>query len=469
MNKKILLVFLFLIFGASLLEAQDFLGQHSSNYAGINRATFNPSAIAGTRYRFHVNLVSFNASVTNRYFKFFRSDALFHPFRHAYTDHELYGKSKLTGTLTQGSNVHLISELRLPSGYVGLGKNNWLVVGFQSRMRGFVQGNDVPSVVKDVYTKRLDFGQLSTSSGRFSDMVLNQLSFFETALTFAAMPLRLEGIGRVKVGATIKRLSGARNVFLHVKNTNYQVRLLNQEDAVFDLSNLNYEYGYTQPVQPFSIGSLFSGDYGSGTALDLGATVELGRIRQHSQDRANYIVRLGAALTDVGEINYPDAAQRFSGTRSRLTLNQEEIIKLGDNSAQQLQNLLGKSNPQQYGYKTVLPANLNVDLDVQFARSFFVNATWIKPTQTGRLPEIVYQPEVFTLTSRFEGEDVEFTLPISWIEGNASPTIGFSVRLGPGFIGFSNFGGLASRQVQPRGTVAYLGFQLWRLNHKAGK
>ena len=334
-------------------------------------------------------------------------------------------------------------------------------------MRGFVQGSGVPSVIFDSYKNRLDDGLTKASTGSFKDFTFNQHSFFETGLTFAAMPIRIEGLIRVKVGATIKRHSGARNVYLNLKSANYQVRPLNQEEYVLDLSNVNYEYGYTQPVKAFGLGSLFSADYGSGTALDLGATVELGRIRNHSQDRANYILRVGAAITDAGKITYPSTGKQYSGTLNKLTINQEQIIDLGNNSVKNLETILGKSDSRDYGYETQLPRTINIDADVQFAKSFFVNATWIKPTNTGVLPTYIFQPELFSLTPRFEGEDVEFTLPVTWINGNQNPTIGFSVRFGPAYIGFSNFGALVSRSVQPRGTLAYFGVQLWKLNEKA--
>ena len=321
--------------------AQQFLGQHSSNYAGINRATFNPSAIAGTRYRYHINLVSFNTTVNNRYFKYFRSDALFHPFRNAYAESDMYGKSKLTGTLTQGNNVNVLAELRTPSGYVGVGKDNWLVVGFQTRLRGFVQGSGVPSAIFDAYKYRLDDGLTMASTGSFTNFTMNQHSFFETGLTVAAMPLRLDGLIRVKVGATLKRLSGARNVFLTIKNANYQVKPLNATDYVMELGNVSYEYGYTQPVQSFGLGSLFSSDYGSGTAIDLGATVEIGRIRQHAENQANYIARIGVALTDAGQISYPSTGKQYSGTLSKLTINQNQLIDIGNNSVKGLETLLG--------------------------------------------------------------------------------------------------------------------------------
>ena len=105
MKLRTLTTLLFIEVFSQRVFAQEFIGQHSSNYAGINRATFNPSSIAGTRYRYHINLVSFNATITNRYFKYFRTDALFHPFKNAYAEKDMYGKTKLTGTQTQGDTI----------------------------------------------------------------------------------------------------------------------------------------------------------------------------------------------------------------------------------------------------------------------------------------------------------------------------------------------------------------------------
>ena len=456
----------FALMGASSLHAQEFMGQHTSNYAGINRATFNPAVIAGTRYRYHINLVSFSTTLNNRYFKYFRSDALFYPFRNAYAESDMYGKSKLTGTFTGGESVNVLAEFRPPSGYVGVGKNNWLVVGFQTRLRGFVQGSGVPSAIFDAYKYRLDDGLTKASAGSFTNFTMNQHSFFETGLTVAVMPLRLDRLIRVKVGATIKRLSGARNVFLTIKNANYQVKPLNANDYVMELGNVSYEYGYTQPVQAFRLGSLFSSNYGSGTAIDLGATVEIGRILQHAENQANYIARIGVALTDEGQISYPSGGKQYSGTLSKLTISQNQLIDIGNNSVKGLETILGTAKPATYASSTTLPRTLNIDADLQLAKSFFINSTWIKPTNVGSLPANLAQPRVFSLTPRFEGEDVEFTLPVTWWEGNDKPTIGFSVRFGPAYIGFSNFGGLVSKAVQPRGSLAYFGIQLWRINDK---
>ena len=455
-----------LLFQVNYAVSQQFTGRHTGNYAGIYRATFNPSAIVGTRYRYQINLMAFNATVNNRYFKYFRTDALFHPFTNPYTSSELYGKSKLTGTLTQGSNINVLAELRTPSGFVALGNKQQFAIGLQTRLRGFIQGTGVPPIISEIYTKRLDFGDMKASSGSFKDFRIGQQTFFETALVLAAVPLDLDGIIKIKVGASLKKLSAGRNVFLKINSANYAVRVLNEEDAALDLSNATYEYGYSQPIQSFGLGSLFSSDYGSGTAYDLGATVEIGKIRQAQPYRSNYIVRLGAAITDAGSISYPtNKGKIYRGTLAKTTFDQLKIIEIGDNAIKGIEAIFPKTNGKDYDLTTTLPQTLNLDLDLQVAKSFFINATYVKNQNVGPLPTTIQQANVLMITPRFEDEDAEFTLPISWIEGNETLSVGFSLRLGPAFIGFSNFSGLLKIHA-PRATMVYFGINLWKLNEK---
>jgi Family of unknown function (DUF5723) len=457
-------LFILLLFSLSSV-AQPMLGHLSTNYAGIQRVTFNPSAIAGTRMQWQLSPVTFGATINNRYFKYFASDALFHPLKNAYSSKDIYGKSKLTGTFTQGTNLNVWSELRGPSGFMGFGKKNQFSLGLQTRMRGYIQGTGLPPVLAEVYTKRLDFGTIQASSGSFANFTASQLSFFETGLT-AAFAGNVGDVLKVKFGASIKRLSGARNVYLKINNAPYQVRVLSKDEALLDLNNVNYEYGYTQPVANFDLSKIYSDKYGSGWAADAGLTIELGKIRNSADYRSNYIVRLAAALTDLGTIYYPvGQGKRYSGTLSKTNVDQLRLIDLGDNSVATLEKIFPKTNPKDYTYTTQLPQTFNLDVDFHLAQSFFVNAALIRnsnSTNDVSLPTQVQHPQIITLAPRWEDEDAQFTIPISWIEGNQSPTVGFSVRLGPAFIGFSNFSGMLKIH-DPRGTFVYFGLQLFRI------
>ncbi len=441
-------------------QAQQMLGPHSGNHASIYRATFNPSAVAGTKYKWHINAVAFNTTINNRYFSYFRTDALFYPIKAPYTSSELYGKSKLTGSYTAGPNANIVTELRLPSVYFDVTK--WLTLGVSGRFRGFVQGANLPSVLSDVYTKRLDFGNLVASTGTIKNFAMSQQSFLETGLTVAGVALDLPEIIKIKLGASVKRLSAGRSAFLKINNANYQVRVIDKENAALDLTNTNYEYGYTNAMQSFSLDNVFSNSYGSGWSYDFGVTVELGQIKNDADYRANYIARIGVALTDGGSISYPNSGKIYSGTLVKTTLNQDNVVALGDNSVKTLEAILPKNNTKAYTLTTQLPTTLNLDVDLHLAKSFFLNATLIKPTQTGPLPTVIQQPQILSITPRFEDADAEFTLPISWIEGNTSPTVGMSARVGPIFIGFSNLSGMLKIH-EPRGTFLYFGLQFWKM------
>lgn len=444
--------------------SQQMLGFYTSNNLGIYRASFNPSAIAGTKYQYHINALTLNSTINNRYFKYFRSDALFHPFKNPYSENELYGKSKLTGSLTQGSNVNVISELRGPSAYFDI--QDKISIGFGTRMRGFIQGTGVPDVLAKVYTNRLDFGAIEASNGSFKNFVFNQQTFFETNAILAAEILNVEDIIKVKVGGTLKYLSGARNVYLKINNSNYAVRVINKDEANLDLTNVNYEYGYTNSVQDFSVGSLYSDSYGSGWGFDLGATVEIGKIRHDEDYRSNYIVRLGAAITDMGTIAYKPDGKVYSGTTSKITFDQNKIISLGDNSVKGLEANFPKTNQKGNTLSTTLPQTLNLDADVHLAKSFFVNVSMIAPMQaSATLPATIQQPQYTSICPRFEDADTEFSLPITWIEGNSGPSVGFSARFGPAFIGFSNFSGLVNIH-QPRTTMVYLGLNFFKIKKR---
>ena len=459
--KKIFFLFLFL---NSTAFAQQMLGVHASNNMGVYRATFNPSAIAGTKYHFQINGITLNSTINGRYFKYFRSDALFHPFKNPYSQDELYGKSKSTGTLTQGDKINVISELRGPSAFFDI--KDRVSIGFSTRLRGFVQGSGVPQDLSTIYTNRLDLGTSTALNGSFKNMVLNQQTFFETGVTVAAEVLKISDILKIKVGGTLKYLSGARNVFLKINSANYAVRILNKEEANLDLSNVNYEYGSTNSVQDFSLGSLYAGSYGSGWGYDLGATVEIGQIKYREDYRSNYIVRLGAAITDIGSVSYNTSGKIYSGTINKIVFDQNKIISLYDNSVKGLEATFPKTNPKNYALTTTLPQTLNLDADVQLVRSFFVNMTLIQPMKTdGTLPTTIQQPRFVSLTPRFEDADAEFSLPISWIEGNTGPTVGLSARFGPVFIGFSNFSGLL-RINEPRSTMVYLGLNFFKIKRK---
>jgi hypothetical protein len=51
----------------SVVWCQQWMGYHTSNYAGIHGVHFNPASLAGSNYKLDVNLVAANVHVANNF------------------------------------------------------------------------------------------------------------------------------------------------------------------------------------------------------------------------------------------------------------------------------------------------------------------------------------------------------------------------------------------------------------------
>ena len=467
MKKRAINLLIALFCFLQLAHGQELVGFNVSNNMSIYRATFNPSAIVGTKYKAHVNVVTVNATINGRYFKYFTSDALLHGIKAPYTTSELYGKSKVIASFTQ-LDMNLTTELRGPSFYYSVSPR--FAVGFQTRMRGFEQGYGFPEAVRYAYFWRLDDDYyIKPTAGAGSSFLLNQHSFFEMGLILAGTLVDTDPI-RLKIGASIKRLSGARSAYWKGSFDRFQIVAkpnTNPTEFNLELSNLQYGYGYSQATnERFGAGDLLSNNYGSGWAIDAGLTVELGRARDPRPHRANYALRLGAALTDVGKILYPQSGRAVKTVSSpKFVVDQARLEALINNAPKTLDTWAGNAPKTTFGATTNLPQNLNIDADLQVLKTFFINASFTKSMRQTFSETDIRQPQVLTITPRFEDADAEFSMPVSWVEGNDAPSVGLALRVGPAFIGFSNFSGMLGI-APPRGTMAYLGINVFHFQKK---
>ena len=58
-NTKHLLTILVFALGTLCLNAQNNLGHNTDNYAGVYSLNYNPAEIVDSRFKFHMNIVSF--------------------------------------------------------------------------------------------------------------------------------------------------------------------------------------------------------------------------------------------------------------------------------------------------------------------------------------------------------------------------------------------------------------------------
>jgi hypothetical protein len=470
-----LLTLLTLLLNLSAGQAQQVPGLSLSNYGGLYRATENPSVLGGSRYKWQVNLVTTGSTINNRYFIFFGRNSFLYPLLVPHSTKELYGRSRTMGSVTQSDPLYVASEVRWPSVMFSVGKNHGFA--FQVRSRGFVQGNNIPQAIRTMYYKRLDTPAAPTASGTWGDFDLSQQNFSEASLSYGLQLVNLRS-HKLKVGGTLKRIFGARAGYLQGSADGYAFMPVKGAEATEKellLTNFNYEAGYTQPNQAWKLGKLLNGNpYGTGWGYDLGATYEIGsywhRLETDDDARPGYLLRFSASLTDLGMIRYQSADGRVvSGGQSRAVVNQTQLETLGDQGADGFMGLFPVQTETVFRQDARLPAMLHWDVDLQLVKSFFINVA-----QTQRYGEAeqssldLVQPNAVTITPRFENEDSDFSLPLTFMEGNQKMTMGALARFGPFHLGFSNLNGLLNRKDPEanRATFMYMGFSVWKFKER---
>jgi hypothetical protein len=107
---------------------------------------------------------------------------------------------------------------------------------------------------------------------------------------------------------------------------------------------------------------------------------------------------------------------------------------------------------------------MQLEADVQLVKSFFVNLAQTRPLSPNEsLPQDLSYPTSLTLTPRFEDEDSDFALPITYFQGQRELAVGAVARFGPLAVGFNNIRGLLSRKATTRASYMYISLTLWRL------
>ena len=475
MKKYLKILPLFFIAAISPALAQQVPGLAVSNYGGLYRATQNPSVLGGSRYKWQINLVTVGSTVNNRYFYYWGKNSFLYPLLVPHSTDELYGRSRTMGSVSQGDPLHVMSELRLPSVLFSVGKHHGFAA--QLRTRGFVYGDNLPEELRRMYFKRLDTPATPVGAGEWGEFGIGQQSFSEASFSYGLQLVNWRS-HKLKVGATAKYLFGARANYLKASANRYEISPVpggEADEKQLVLNNFTYESGYTHPNAPWRLSELTNTTkYGSGWAYDLGATYELGSywhyLETDDDARPGYLLRFSASLTDLGAIRYQSTDSRVvSGSQARTVIGQKELETIADRGAEGFASLFPVQSETTLVRNARLPAALHWDVDVQLVKSFFLNVA--RNERYGVAPDSpldMTQPDAFIITPRFENEDSDFSLPLTFIEGNRKVSVGALARFGPIQVGFSNIGGFLNRKDPDalRATYLYVGFSVWQFKER---
>jgi hypothetical protein len=471
LRKKIWSLTIVLFAISQYVDAQHVTGLQYSNYGGVYRVDYNPSVLGASRYKWQLNIGSLGGSISRRYFVFLGKNSLLYPLLAPHSTKELYGRSRTMGSLVKNEPLYLVSEIRFPSAMFSLGDHQG--IAFQVRSRGFVQGVNVPEPIRNLYRKRLDTGSTPVIGPQpWGDFSLLQQSFSEADFSYGVAIVNTDG-HKLKLGATLKRIFGARVGYIQGNVDSFSISATSADVSQLTLDKFTYEAGYSQQVKAMKLSRLFDrGQYGSGWGVDFGASYELGAFWGNHKEvydlSPEYLVRLSGSLTDLGSISYQTKNSRVvRGSQPETVIDQANLELISDQGPEGLISILPSDSEMSFQGNTHLPAAAHLEADVQILKGFFLNLSKTTRLTSGKASSLdLYVPNTLTITPRWEGEDSDFSFPVTFMDGNKKAAIGALARFGPVFLGFSNLGAIFKRT---GGSMAYVGVSAWRFkDHKKG-
>lgn len=412
--------------------AQQDLGVRNSNYAGVQGALLNPSAIADSKLTWDVNVLSVNTLFANNFLYAPKSAVPLFGFRRIIKgaiDEDLFDTHFDPQNPNKQYNVTLSTEVLGPSFFMTVAKKH--EIGLTIAARGYA---NVQNITGNLAENAFDyFLNKSLWNQNFQDnsVKVNFMGWMEYGLHYATV-LYAKGRDELKGGISLNYLQGYAAAYAKNARINYTI----QDTTGMVFTNTNLDYGRTD-----------YGDYaphGHGVGADIGFTY----VHLKDPSAKDYLYRIGISLLDLGSINFKRNASAYHLQTGEGTFSDWHEAKFANNA--QVDRTLsavfynGDSSASLAGnhFRMGLPAALSLQGDWNVYRNFFANVTVIKGFGHADGQGVV-RPDVYSLTPRYETKWGEVSLPASLLYyGHWQPRLGLAMRLGFFFIGGDEIGPL---------------------------
>ena len=451
---------------------QEQLGLKLDNYSGINSALLNPASPATCSFRWDVNLLAIAGFFDNNYAYF--EDASIFDFR---TVEEFQSRPEIKQEGQFSTNTMILdyydgnqkkwasgsTTITGPSLTVNLA-SGWSFGAFtQIRVSG--QFRKLPTT--------LDYYQYNAAP-RFRTIDVDQ--FKGTAMAWSELGLNVSkstptNYGKMALGANVKILNGHEAAF-GIFHSQFQITK-NNNDKI-SLQNIESDFGFTTSnADILSNGDILSAGSdinlainGHGFATDLGVQF----IIEGYPDK--YQWKLGAAILDIGRINFNKNAQshqlnssqsfQLATTKYESITNPEEATKLLSFDAFNDSTATFQENT----FHVWLPAALSLQADYAISNNMYASATLIQRIPIGT--QALVRDNVFALTPRYENRWFGAMMPLSLLNYQ-QVHLGFAARLAFITIGTDNLGSFL-QQREFTGSDFYIALKLnpFELNESFG-
>ena len=434
MKKIICSIFICLI-GFVTVAQQAYPGYRSGNYSGINGVFFNPANIADSRYRWSVNLFSFNAGVGNNTASFKLKD-LTSSSSNNIQDKFFTGKGN--------SNASVNVDVFGPSVMFNLNKKS--AIALTTRARVMANLKDIDGNLLNEISDSADQTYPYTFSSSTNSRIISN-GWTELGLAYAREIVN-KGKNYFKGGITFKYLSGVGNNYIQFDKLKGTINenLLGDSYLENASGTINIGSGGAS-IDSITTGDLFKKGQ-SGFGFDIGFAYEYrpdyaSGTDDYRKDLNKYKFKISMSLLDVGKIKYVTNASSTGGYAINIAGPEKFFLnELEGKNTDEVKSVLN-SHPDlftpttigtAYAYKVSLPTTLQVEMDYHLHRGFFASLG-------GQVNLInknsFYNPNQYnsiTLTPRYEGKAFGLYLPINYNE-LTDFNVGVSLRAGPLFLG----------------------------------
>ena len=441
--KGLFLYFLFLCFQP--IHAQEQLGWHLQQYAGINSIALNPAGPATYPHAWDINLVAFQAFTASNY-TYLEETSILRLLTNPIQSENFYLQSDITDGAKPGPDDYVINffnykkkgydvvsaNMMGPSFSIRLGEQHTL--GLFTRARAWVGTQNLPSTFA-YYSYYSRFIGDQFEAAPFS---ISGLSWSEVGLNYTlSVPMNT---GTLALGISAKALQGYESAYL-VNERSFTITHLPSDSL--SGSNFTFEGGLT--TSALTEDDLKPRVNGNGLGVDLGVQYIQG------DGSGAYNWRLGFSLLDIGRINFNENAEAHRavgenytslGLRDYNDLKEpEEVLdKIKLFSHQSLGDSTASFQGNSFGMW--LPSALSIQADFNLGKGLFIGGALVQGVPLAK--NAPNRGSLLGLGPRYEQRWFGASLPVS-IYNWKSVQVGMAVRLAFLTLGTDDIGSWVSR------------------------
>ncbi|TRO63323.1 DUF5723 family protein [Christiangramia sabulilitoris] len=408
--KKILLLFLVILFCRANTSGQSYIGNSIDNYSGIHGVLNNPASIHGSGLKLDINLISTSAFAGSDYIsldkkilleingEFFINDSI---EKFSRSDNNIYGNLEVLG----------------PSAMYQLSPKH--SIGITTRLRSFLNLNGISGQLIEDFIEDFD----SKENYDFNMNKFNGTAHIwgEIGLTYGRSLLEFEG-HRITGGISLKYLLGGGA--LYSNTTDFQGRYNMFNEILTTTGSLRY--GSTPGIDSDYINVKRSS---SGVAGDAGIVYRLLKNEDFngiSLSQNTYKLKVGISVTDIGTIHYNNSEEIEYNMINELNTNN----LTGTSIEEILEENYREKERKTFTSEINLPTAIHGFIDYYIQEKLFVsiNGSFSLLSDSKKYANRIIN--TVTATPRFESKLFSFYLPLS-VRQYEVLSAGAGFRFGP--------------------------------------